>query len=53
MQDTRKQPDALPADWVETPPSGLTEAEAHRKMQKQSMQHGIKMADCARILLGE
>ena len=31
----------------------LTEAEAHRKMQKQSMQHGIKMADCARILLGE
>ena len=32
---------------------GLTETEAHRKMQKQSMQYGIKMADCARILLGE
>ena len=31
MQDTRKQPDVLPEDWVETPASGLTEAEAQAR----------------------
>ena len=31
MQDIRKLPDALPDDWVETPASGLTEAEAQAR----------------------
>lgn len=32
---------------------GLTEAEAHRHMQRLSMQRGIKMAECARRILEE
>ncbi|MGN0747497.1 MAG: HAD-IC family P-type ATPase, partial [Aristaeellaceae bacterium] len=31
MQDIRKIPDALPEDWLETPASGLTEAEAQAR----------------------
>ncbi len=32
---------------------GMTEAEAHRYLQKQSMNNGVKMADTARRVLEE
>ena len=32
---------------------GLSEAQAHRFLQKQSMDHGVKMAETARQVLEE
>ena len=31
---------------------GMTEAQAHRFLQKESMDHGSKLAETARIVLG-
>ena len=31
---------------------GLTEAQAHRWLQKQSMDHGVRIAEVARRVLG-
>ena len=52
MQDTRKQPDALPEDWVETPPSGLTEAEAQARHEAGlgNVMHGGRGKGVGQIL---
>ena len=52
MQDTRKQPDVLPEDWVETPASGLTEAEAQARHEAGlgNVMHGGRGKGVGQIL---